>query len=221
MKNKLAGSTGRENWKREYFSIPNLMGYFRILLVPVFAALYLQAESYKDYLIAALVLGVSALTDCLDGKVARRFNMVTEWGKFVDPLADKLTQGVTAICLTTRYPMMIAVVAVLLAKELTLAVLGAVFLHHDKKLDGASWCGKVATVVLDVAMILLLLLPGIGYSAANILMYLCIGFMIYALGAISRFTAECGWIWHRRRSSESGRRASSAGRRCWCSSCCM
>lgn len=181
MKNKLAGNAGAENWKREYFSIPNLMGYFRILLVPVFAALYLRADSFQDYLVAALVLGVSALTDCFDGKVARRFNMVTEWGKFVDPLADKLTQGVTALCLTTRYPTMAWVVGVLVVKELILAVLGAVFLHFDKKLDGASLCGKVATVFLDCSMIVLLLMPDLDYAAANILMYLCIGFMLYAL----------------------------------------
>ncbi|MCD7917666.1 MAG: phospholipase D-like domain-containing protein [Clostridiales bacterium] len=181
MVNKLAGSGGKENWKREYFSIPNLMGYFRILLVPVFAVLYLRAETSRDYLVAALVLGVSALTDCFDGKIARRFNMVTEWGKFVDPLADKITQCVTALCLTTRYPLMVWLAVLLLCKELVLAVLGAVFLHMDRKMDGAHWCGKVTTVILDCSLVILLLLPNISYSTANLLIYICMAAAIYAL----------------------------------------
>lgn len=181
MVNKLAGSGGKENWKREYFSIPNLMGYFRILLVPVFAVLYLRAETARDYLVAALVLGISALTDCFDGKIARRFNMVTEWGKFIDPLADKITQCVTALCLTTRYPLMVWLAALLLCKELLLAVLGAVFLHMGKKMDGAHWCGKVATVILDCSLVALLLLPSISYSTANLLIYICMAAAIYAL----------------------------------------
>lgn len=181
MVNKLAGSGGKDNWKREYFSIPNLMGYFRILLVLVFAVLYLRAETSRDYLVAALVLGVSALTDCFDGKIARRFNMVTEWGKFIDPLADKITQCVTALCLTTRYPLMVWLAVLLLCKELLLAVLGAVFLHMDKKMDGAHWCGKVATVILDCSLVILLLLPNISYSTANLLIYICMAAAIYAL----------------------------------------
>lgn len=181
MVNKLAGSGGKENWKREYFSIPNLMGYFRILLVPVFAFLYLRAETSRDYLVAALVLGVSALTDCFDGKIARRFNMVTEWGKFIDPLADKITQCVTALCLITRYPLMVWLAVLLLCKELVLAVLGAVFLHMDRKMDGAHWCGKVATVILDCSLVILLLLPNISYSTANLLIYICMAAAIYAL----------------------------------------
>ncbi len=181
MVNKLAGSGGKENWKREYFSIPNLMGYFRILLVPVFAVLYLRAETSRDYLVATVVLGISALTDCFDGKIARRFNMVTEWGKFIDPLADKLTQCVAALCLTTRYPLMVWLAALLLFKELVLAVLGAVFLHIGKKMDGAQWCGKVATVILDCSLVILLLLPDISYSTANLLIYLCMAAAVYAL----------------------------------------
>ncbi|MCD7857701.1 MAG: phospholipase D-like domain-containing protein [Clostridiales bacterium] len=181
MVNKLAGSGGKENWKREYFSIPNLMGYFRILLVPVFAVLYLRAETSRDYLVATVVLGISALTDCFDGKIARRFNMVTEWGKFIDPLADKLTQCVAALCLTTRFPLMVWLAALLLFKELVLAILGAVFLHMGKKMDGAQWCGKVATVILDCSLVILLLLPDISYSTANLLIYLCMAAAVYAL----------------------------------------
>ena len=88
--------------KREIFSIPNLMGYFRILLIPLFSWLYCTADSTGDYYAAAAVVGVSGLTDMFDGKIARRFNMITELGKFIDPLADKLTQAALLICLAVR-----------------------------------------------------------------------------------------------------------------------
>ena len=76
--------------RREIFSIPNLMGYFRILLIPLFSWMYCTADSTGDYYAAAVVVGISGLTDMFDGKIARRFNMITELGKFIDPLADKL-----------------------------------------------------------------------------------------------------------------------------------
>ena len=97
--------------KKEIFSIPNLMGYFRILLIPVFCYLYITAETEREYLYAALVVLLSSLTDLFDGKIARRFHMVTELGKALDPIADKLTHAALAICLATRYPMMWALIA--------------------------------------------------------------------------------------------------------------
>ena len=68
--------------RKDVFSIPNIMGYFRILLIPVYVLLYYHAESVKEYYIAAVLVGISGITDMLDGKVARHFNMITELGKF-------------------------------------------------------------------------------------------------------------------------------------------
>ena len=81
--------------KREIFSIPNLMGYFRILLIPVFSWMYCTADSTGDYYAAAVVVGVSGLTDMFDGKIARRFNMITELGKFITVETDKAVVGST------------------------------------------------------------------------------------------------------------------------------
>ncbi len=92
--------------KKEIFSIPNIMGYFRLLLVPVYLVLYFSANDTRGYLTAAAVLAVSALTDMFDGKIARRFNMVTELGKILDPVADKVTHGAVALSLTFRFPLM-------------------------------------------------------------------------------------------------------------------
>ena len=110
---------------KEIFSIPNLMGYFRILLIPVFSWIYIHADGVSDYYMAAVLVGISGLTDMFDGKVARKFNMITELGKFIDPLADKLTQGALVLCFAVRYPLMRAVLALFILKEGFMGIIGA------------------------------------------------------------------------------------------------
>ena len=166
--------------KREIFSIPNLMGYFRILLIPLFSWMYCTADSTGDYYAAAVVVGVSGLTDMFDGKIARRFHMITELGKFIDPLADKLTQAALLICLAVRYPLMRAVLVLFVIKEGCMVVMGALLLPRGKKLDGAMWFGKVCTAVLYAVLFLLLLLPGIGTMAANVLIAVCGIFLLFS-----------------------------------------
>ena len=166
--------------KREIFSIPNLMGYFRILLIPVFSWMYCTADSTGDYYAAAVVVGVSGLTDMFDGKIARRFNMITELGKFIDPLADKLTQAALLLCLAVRYPLMQAVLALFVIKEGFMLAMGALILPRGRKLDGAMWFGKVCTAVLYAVLFLLLLLPGIGTAAANVLIGICGVFLLFS-----------------------------------------
>ena len=77
-----------KDWKKEVFTIPNLLSLFRLLLIPVYVVIYLNADSLADYYIAAAILAVSCLTDLVDGKIARHFHMISTLGKFLDPLAD-------------------------------------------------------------------------------------------------------------------------------------
>ena len=103
--------------KKELFSIPNLMGYFRIIMIPVFLVLYYQAKTPNDYAKAFILLAISMLTDFFDGKIARKFHMETELGKALDPIADKLTQFALAIATTLRYPLMMVLVVFFFLKE--------------------------------------------------------------------------------------------------------
>lgn len=153
--------------KEEIWSIPNCMGYFRILLIPVFCIIYLNAESMKDYYLAAGIVLVSTITDLFDGKVARKFNMVTELGKFIDPFADKLTHAAVALCLCTRYKCMVWLVALMAVKEGFMAVMGLINLRRGKKLDGAKWYGKVCTATLFVLLGVLVLIPEISLKIAD------------------------------------------------------
>ena len=167
--------------KKELLSIPNLMGYFRIILIPVFAVLYIRADSLRDYYIAAAVVLVSTIKDLLDGQVARRCHMITEFGKFLDPFADKLTHGAIALCLMFHFPAMKYLVILMVLKEGFMAVMGLINLRHGKKLDGAMWFGKVCTASLFIVLLLLVFLPGISAHAANILIYAEIGIMAATL----------------------------------------
>ena len=148
--------------RKDIFTIPNILSYFRIALIPVFIILFINAYSRNGvgyHIAAVVILMVSGLTDMLDGKIARKFNQITELGKIVDPLADYLTQFAVVVCLAVMYWPLIPVIALLVVKEISMAVLGVVFLRKGKKLSGAQWYGKVSTVVFYAVMFVLLAVP--------------------------------------------------------------
>ena len=167
--------------KEELYSIPNFMGYFRILLIPVFCFLYLRADDRGDYYLAAGVILLSYITDFLDGQVARRFNMITEFGKFLDPVADKLTHGAIALCLAFRYEAMRYLFVLMIFKEGFMAVMGLINLRHGRKLDGAKWFGKFCTGALFILLILLVIWPEMPLAWANGLIVIVIVIMALTL----------------------------------------
>ena len=166
---------------KKYFTIPNLMGYFRILMLPVFLVLYLKADTKEEYYAAFFILAISLLTDFFDGKIARKFNQVTDFGKALDPVADKLTQGALAIAVTFRYPLMKVFLALFLAKECYMGIMGLYLIRKKEHWSAAQWYGKICTGVMDVGIFALLLFPGIPVMWANCLILLMMGFMIFSL----------------------------------------
>lgn len=167
--------------KKEIFSIPNLLGYFRLLLIPIFSYIYCTAQSDRDYYIASGIVLVSSLTDMFDGKIARKFNMITELGKMLDPIADKLTHAALAFCLATRYPVMWILLALMAVKEGYMAVMGIKYLRIGKKLDGAMWFGKVCTALLFVVLLVLFFLPNLPMHVVTILITISMVVMLFAL----------------------------------------
>lgn len=170
--------------KKEIFSIPNLLSFLRIMLIPVFVLIYINAVHVLDYYWAALALLFSALTDLGDGFIARKFGMITELGKALDPIADKLTQIAVILCLLTRYHGMWVLVLLFLIKELFMGINGLILLKKGKKLNGASWFGKVSTTVFFICMILLFALPELPnlavYTLRNVTMvFLLLSFVLY------------------------------------------
>ena len=115
--------------KNEIFTVPNILVYIRIILIPVFAMLYINAESSRDYYVALGVMAGAFLTDFFDGKIARAFNCVTELGKTIDPIADKLYQFSVALCLMMKYPLVVSLAIILFIKEMSMGVMGLVLIN--------------------------------------------------------------------------------------------
>lgn len=163
---------------KERFSIPNLMGYFRLLLIPVFCYLYLAKEAYHW---AAGVVLLSSLTDLFDGMIARKFNMFTNLGKALDPIADKLTHGALALCLAFRYPQMWVLFGLMVLKEGYMVVMGLLFLRKGKMLNGAMWFGKVCTALLFVILLILFAFPHLPIAVVNGLIVFMMAVMVFTL----------------------------------------
>ncbi len=169
---------------KDITKVPNLISIFRILLIPIFVVVFLwengninpgtaEDDSANGYVIAAALIVLSGITDMADGFIARKFNIITDLGKALDPFADKLTQAAVAVCLAFRYTeilgLLIGLCALIFVKEITMLILGLVFLKKGKDLGGAKWFGKLATIVFYVLVIILIGAPSISNTAAAVI----------------------------------------------------
>lgn len=138
-------------------TIPNLLTLLRIAVIIPMSRLILKG----NYLAAGILLLISAVSDMFDGMIARRFNQITQLGKILDPIADKLTLIAIVICINVIYPYVYPFVIIMFAKEIAMLIGGAVLLKKKIKPPAAKWFGKVATAVFYVSMITLVGLKAI------------------------------------------------------------
>lgn len=131
--------------KNKILTIPNLLSCFRIALIPLIIHQYCIKKQYR---ISALILLLSGITDVVDGFIARHFDMVSNLGKALDPIADKLTQIALLFCLATRFPLMLLPFTVLVAKEVFSGILGILMIRKTNTVPYAKWHGKLSTVFL-------------------------------------------------------------------------
>ena len=169
-----------KDWKKDILTIPNLLSLFRLMLIPVYMVIYLNATEMRDYITAAVILAVSCLTDLIDGKIARKFNMISTVGKILDPLADKATQFTLIICLSVKYPVLWNLVILFVVKESFQLIAGLITLRKGRMLTGALSTGKVCTTILFVSLIVLILIPEIGKSVVNVITIVDAVFMLIA-----------------------------------------
>lgn len=142
------------------WTIPNLISFIRILLVPLFAYLFMQG----DFVPAVIVLAISGLSDCVDGKIARKFNQISALGKMLDPLADKLTQITLAVLLFLTFnkaddSMLNAfswVFLVFIVKEFIMVLGSVIMLNIGLRPGAAEIYGKVATLAFYVVMVFII-----------------------------------------------------------------
>lgn len=133
-------------------NVPNAITVFRILLIPVFAWQFLEG----NYYVAAAIYLVAWFSDVLDGFIARKFNLITNFGKLFDPLADKLLNMTALFLLAYKGIIPLVFPIILLAKELILVIGGGILLKYSKVVVSAKWSGKIATFLFTVAVILML-----------------------------------------------------------------
>lgn len=150
-----------KDWKKEIFTIPNILSMFRLLLIPLYVSIYLNAKQEADYYLAAAILAVSCLTDLIDGQIARRFHMISTVGKVLDPFADKVTQFTLVLCLAIKYPVLWSLVVLILVKELFQLTAGILNFKKGRMLKGAQFTGKICTTVLFISLIVLVMMPDI------------------------------------------------------------
>ena len=175
-----------DNWN----TIPNWLCFLRIALIPVFATLFIKGS----YIPAFILMIVAALTDVLDGKIARKFNMVSNLGKILDPIADKLSQIAIVVILIVKYwdGYLKYILFLFIVKELLMVLGGALLMAKGMRPVAAEMWGKVATTVFYVFMIIIIALGGEGcalYDVAFFKPFILPEWLITAMVVISALLA--------------------------------
>lgn len=177
--------------KEDFFTIPNILSYIRILMIPFYINLYLKADTVEDYYLAGMVLVLSGITDALDGIIARKTGQITDLGKLIDPVADKLTQVAVVGVMFFERPYILPLLILFVFKELFLAINNIILLRKNIYMDGALWFGKVATAVFYVFMFILVIFPSFDKSQSIPLIMITAIFQLIALVGYGRwFYAE-------------------------------
>ncbi|HHU84025.1 MAG TPA: CDP-alcohol phosphatidyltransferase family protein [Clostridiales bacterium] len=189
------------------WTIPNLITFVRILLIPVFAVLFVKASPENNYIVySIIILIISGLTDLFDGKIARRFNQISPLGKVLDPLADKLTQITIAILLFIKFracddSTMKAfswVFLFFLLKEAIMVIGSVIMLLIGLRPGAAEIYGKVATFVFYAVMIMVITFgPEIGAVTMyypNLVLPKSVMMILVIISAILTFIALCSYI---------------------------
>ncbi len=147
--------------------IPNILSGIRLLMVPLFAWLMF----YEDAEIWALATFLGAMaTDVVDGYLARRNNWITDLGKILDPLADKLMQIAAFVCLAIKNKFLIFLAVIVIAKEVIFLLIGLVVKSRSDIVLVAKWYGKMATAVITFCVCVLIL-----WWDVKIITYICAG----------------------------------------------
>ena len=168
---------------KKVFTIPNIISMFRIVLIPLFAYIYFLNFD-NNYTYAFGIILFSALSDVVDGFIARKFNMISDVGKVLDPIADKLTQVAVVLCLCVNHRTLFPVLMVLITKELLTLVAAAIWLRSGLQPISARWWGKVSTALLYASFAYYIISDIFSFDVmiVNILVpIISIGFLLFSM----------------------------------------
>ncbi|EHL95605.1 CDP-diacylglycerol--glycerol-3-phosphate 3-phosphatidyltransferase [Lentilactobacillus parafarraginis] len=176
-------------------NLPNKLTLFRIILIPFFILIVAAPILSGSVTIAGTVISntrwvatlifiVASLTDFLDGQIARRRHLVTNFGKFADPMADKMLVMTAFIFLVSLNDAPAWVIVIIVCRELAVTGLRLIVVENDGKVVAAAWPGKIKTTTQMLAIIFLLLnnvlFAAINFPFAQLMLYICLFFTIYS-----------------------------------------
>ena len=157
-------------------NIPNILTIIRFILIPF---IYISVLS-KHFLIALIIFTVSAITDVLDGYIARKYNYITDIGKLIDPLADKLTQISLLLSLAILKILPWWIFAIVFVKELVLVISASVLYSKKDVVVYSKWYGKLATTLFYLAIVCSLIM-----NQFNIVMAFRVDLYLYYLAILA------------------------------------
>ena len=170
------------DWKSKFtkdqiLTIPNILSFFRIMLIPIIIYFYCVI---KSPFWALMFIFLSTLTDMVDGFIARRYNMMTDFGKFIDPIADKATQAAILICLVFRFKLMLLPLILMLIKEAFLLTSRIHLFRKTEKVLSARWHGKLNTTILYIMICMHVIWFNIDSVISDISIYICTVSMLFS-----------------------------------------
>lgn len=164
---------------KNIFTIPNIISFFRLILVPLFVITYFKETDSNYYLWSIIIVVISGISDVVDGFIARHFHMVSDLGKVLDPIADKLTQVVVILSLAINHPSIFPMFIVLFLKELLTLFVAVHLLSKGTKPISSKWFGKLSTVVIFITMFYTIMVDI--YSISEIPLYILIALSIVCM----------------------------------------
>lgn len=163
---------------KNILTVPNILSILRLCMIPFLVWLYCFE---KNYMLTLFVLILSGVTDVADGYIARHFNMTSDFGKILDPIADKLTQTVMFACLVTRFTLMALPLSLMIIKEFIMGITGCMVIHKTGKVHSAVWHGKMNTCLLYAMMALHVIWFDIPAPVSNVTIAVCTVMMAISL----------------------------------------
>lgn len=139
--------------KFEKKNVPNYLTILRLILVPIIFSLIIS----EQYLIAIAFFLIANITDVADGRIARKYNLITDWGKLMDPLADKITQISTISALIIKGIIPSWIIVIITLKELTMIIVAFILYKKNIVTVHSKWYGKTATILIFIAIVFSLL----------------------------------------------------------------
>ena len=166
---------------KQIFTIPNILSLLRLALIPFIVWSY----SIKKFIASAILIVISGITDVVDGFIARKFNMVSDLGKALDPIADKLTILFILFAITLKTPVITPLLVIFILKEIIMGIEGIIIIKKTGTTYSAKWFGKISTVLLYLTILTFILVPNL---PLNLSIFLIVINEIVVIGSLIGYT---------------------------------